>query len=186
MDTYTKIAQAVKAIVGSQKASLFTATVKSVDDTVCTVDVGGMELTDVRLRSVVNNDQGRILATPKVGSTVLVGDLSNGAFTDLAVLRFAEVDKVEITIGDSSITIESGKIEMNGGNNNGLINIADLTEKLNALVDWCANHTHSGVITAVSGGSGAPAVGKSGNTATSTSQPQKFEKSNYEDTTITH
>lgn len=186
MDTYAKIAQKLKEIAGYSAAPLFTATVKSVDDTTCTIDLGGMELTDVRLRSVVNDDKGRLLVTPKVGSRVLVGDLSNGACRDLAVLRFAEVDKVEITIGDSSITIESGKIEMNGGNNDGLINIADLTDKLNALVDWCANHTHSGVVTAVSGGSGAPAVGTIGNTATPTSQPQKFEKTNYEDTTITH
>lgn len=115
MDTYTKIAQAVKAIVGSQKASLFTATVKSVDDTVCTVDVGGMELTDVRLRSVVNNDQGRILVTPKVGSTVLIGDLSNGAFTDLAVLRFAEVDKVEVTIDSKSLVLDKNGVVVNDG-----------------------------------------------------------------------
>lgn len=186
MDTYTKIAQAVKAIVGSQKASLFTATVKSVDDTVCTVDVGGMELTDVRLRSVVNNDQGRILVTPKVGSTVLIGDLSNGACRDLAVLGFSEAEKAEVVIGDSSVTVESGKVELNGGQNDGLVKINALTDKLNALVDWCAGHTHGGVVTAVSGGSGSPAVGTPGNTSAPTSQPDKFDKKNYEDTKITH
>ncbi len=161
------------------------ASVKSVDTAkrTCSIDDDGVVMYGVRLQPITHGTTG-ITIYPKVGAQVLCAKIEEG--DDYMLLHASEVDKVEVAIGQSSITIESDKIELNGGNNDGLIKIADLTSKLNALVDWCANHTHSGVITAVSGGSGAPAVGTPGNTATPTSQPQKFDKSNYEDTAVTH
>ncbi len=115
MDTYAKIAQKLKEIAGHSAAPLFTATIKSVADTTCIIDLGGLELTDVRLRAVVNNDQDRLLITPTVGSRVLVGDLSNGACRDLAVLGYAEVDKLELAIGDKKIAIDKNGVVVNDG-----------------------------------------------------------------------
>ena len=53
-------------------------------------------------------------------------------------------------------------------------------------MDWCKNHTHDGVITAVSGGSGSPATGTPGNTGKPITTPNDFDKSDYEDDKITH
>ena len=96
-----------------------------------------------------------------------------------------EISRLQKTV-DKLPHSEIETIAINGGKNKGLINIEDLTDKLNALVDWCENHTHSGVITAVSGGSGAPAVGTPGNTGKPITAPNTFNQSDYEDDKITH
>ena len=154
----------------SKLSALILAEVKQVDGTTCTVTIDGLELREVRLRAVVNDEESGIVVTPKVGSMVMISDLSNGNMNDWAVMMYSEIETIAI----------------NGGKNKGLINIEDLTDKLNALVDWCENHTHSGVITAVSGGSGAPAVGTNGNTGKPITAPNTFNQSDYEDDKITH
>ena len=153
-------------------AWIFVAEVASVeDDTTCTVRLGsGLELKDVRLRAVVNDEKTGILITPTVGSHVLVADFSGGQLTDMAVLQYSQVDKVTL----------------NGGDLKGLVKIEELTKKLNNLVNWCKNHVHSGVITAVSGGVTEPAVGTPGNSAAPTTSPADFNKDDYEDTAVTH
>ena len=154
----------------SKLSALILAEVKQVDGTTCTVIIDELELREVRLRAVVNDEESGIVVTPKVGSMVMISDLSNGNMNDWAVMMYSEIETIAI----------------NGGKNKGLINIEDLTDKLNALVDWCENHTHSGVITAVSGGSGAPAVGTPGNTGKPITAPNTFNQSDYEDDKITH
>lgn len=154
----------------SKLSALILAEVKQVDGTTCTVIIDELELREVRLRAVVNDEESGIVVTPKVGSMVMISDLSNGNMNDWAVMMYSEIETIAI----------------NGGKNKGLINIEDLTDKLNALVDWCENHTHSGVITAVSGGSGAPAVGTNGNTGKPITAPNTFNQSDYEDDKITH
>lgn len=154
----------------SKLSALILAEVKQVDGTTCIVTIDELELREVRLRAVVNDEESGIVVTPKVGSMVMISDLSNGNMNDWAVMMYSEIETIAI----------------NGGKNKGLINIEDLTDKLNALVDWCENHTHSGVITAVSGGSGAPAVGTNGNTGKPITAPNAFNQSDYEDDKITH
>ena len=140
------------------------------DGMICSVLVDDLELSDVRLRAVINDEESGIIVTPKVGSMVMITDLSHGKMRDWAVVMYSEVENITI----------------NGGKNSGIVNIVALTDKLNALVDWCKTHTHSGVITSVSGGSGAPAVGTTGTTGEPISFPQAFDKSDYEDDKITH
>jgi hypothetical protein len=174
MDIYTRIRKQLQNLCqqGQSSFGLFLAEVVSVEqDTTCTVRLNpSLTLSDVQLRAVVNQETTGILIKPAVGSYVLVADLSGGQYTRLAVVMYSEIDRIEI----------------NGGENNGLVKIQELTDKLNALVDWCKGHTHGGVITAVSGGSGAPAVGTPGNTGKPTSNPDRFDKADYEDDKITH
>ena len=59
-------------------AILFLATIKEVKDAACTIMLEDLELTDVRLRSVLNSEDNKIVITPKKDSTVLVADLSRG------------------------------------------------------------------------------------------------------------
>ena len=117
---------------------------------------------------------------------VLVADLSHGEMRELVIVQYSEVEKIEVCIGDSAIEVSDGDITINGGENNGLVKITELTNKLNELVNAFNNHTHSGVITAVSGGSGAPAIGTPGNTGTPVSTAKTFTKDDYEDTKVTH
>jgi hypothetical protein len=46
---------------------------------------------------------------------------------DLFIVKYSEVDTITI----------------NGGKLGGLIKIEELTKKINDLVSWCKNHTHS-------------------------------------------
>ena len=170
MSVYSDIRNKLQELCQKQTSALILAEVKQVDDTTCTVIIDDLELSDVRLRAVVNEEESGIVVTPKVGSMVMITDLSHGAMRDWAVIMYSEIDNITI----------------NGGKNNGIINIQDLTDKLNALVDWCKNHTHDGVITAVSGGSGLPATGTPGNTGKPITTPNDFDKSDYEDDKITH
>lgn len=145
------------------------------DDTTCTVQVDELRLSGVRLRSVVNKEETGILITPKVGSYVLVTDLSGGNMRVLVVSMYSEVDKITI----------------NGGKNDGLININDLTDKLNKLVgevnalkDKFNGHTHivSGTINLVD----SSCSGNAAAIATKASAATKFNKDDYEDTSIVH
>ena len=152
-------------------SALILAKVKKVDGQTCTVTIDDLELSDVRLRAVVNDEESGILVTPTVGSFVMITDLSNGDKRDWAVVMYSEIDKVEF----------------NGGKKDGLININDLTNKLNNLVDEVNSlkakfNTHTHTVTTT-----APAGEWITKTTTSTaSDATKFNKSDYEDDKITH
>lgn len=180
MSIYSEIAEKIRQMGGNTSAILFLATVKEVKDAACTIMLEDLELTDVRLRSVLNSEDNKILITPKKNSIVLVADLSHGEMRELVVVQYSEVEKMEICIGESTIEVSDGDITINGGENNGLVKIAELTNKLNELVNVFNNHTHS-----VTGNDslGAPIVA---NAMITTSTAPPFAKDDYEDTKVTH
>ena len=171
MDTYGKIKHILQKMCQTPgDSALILAKVKKVDGQTCTVTIDELELADVRLRAVVNDEDSGILVTPTVGSFVMITDLSNGDKRDWAVVMYSEVDKVEF----------------NGGKKDGLININDLTDKLNKLVDEVNalkdkfnGHVHTGT-----GYNGAPLTINA--TTDQASAATKFDKSDYEDDKITH
>ena len=159
MDQYRQLRDSIASLI-PQRAAILQGIVKAVDGITCTVTVGNIDIPGVRLRaSELDNDQ-QLLITPKVGSPVILGSLS-GDLTDLAVLQ---VDQA------ASVTI-------NGGSLGGLINIADLTQRLNDLVQAFNAHTHS-VTVAHPGGTFT--------TLKPTASASAFNRSDYEDTLITH
>ncbi len=125
MDTYAEIARAIKAITGGNGGTaLFTAEVKSVEGETCTVLVGGLEVPDVLLTPADEGADGKLLITPKEGSQVTVADLSGGELRHLAVVHWGEVEKISLT---------ADSIELNGGDNGGLVKIEALTDKINNI-----------------------------------------------------
>lgn len=176
MDPLSEIKESIKKMTSKGGAGIvFTAKVKSVDGETCNVELEGITLTDVRLRAVVNGENSKILVTPKTDSYVLVVDLA-GNLSQLAVVGYSEVEKIEV---------DTDKIIFNGGNNEGLIQIKKLTDKLNELVNKFNQHTHPGQFSGMIGS--IPVSG----TIEATSIPMQipepfFVKSDYEDTKITH
>lgn len=125
MDTYAEIARAIKAITGGNSGTaLFTAEVKSVEGETCTVLVGELEVPDVLLTPADEGADGKLLITPKEGSQVTVADLSGGELRHLAVVHWGEVEKISLT---------ADSIELNGGDNGGLVKIEALTDKINNI-----------------------------------------------------
>ena len=150
-------------------SALVVAKVKNVDGQTCTVTIDELELVDVRLRAVVNDEDSGILVTPKVGSFVMITDLSNGDKRDWAVVMYSEVDKVEF----------------NGGQNGGLINIKDLVSHINTIEDDLNNlKTAMSSWTPVAQDGGAALKGAI--SAWTGQSITKTKKSDIEDDKITH
>jgi hypothetical protein len=94
MDIYGKIKERIRNIAGRGSKGtpeIFTAQVAVVSGETCTVMLDELPVTEVRLRAVVNGRSEKLLVTPKVGSYVLVADLSGGEYRDLA-MRLKELE----------------------------------------------------------------------------------------------
>jgi hypothetical protein len=160
MNEYSKLQEYLRTLTGGKEITIYQGIVKAVNGNLCDVQIGNIVIPDVRLRASEMDDDGQMLVTPKIGSAVTVGSLS-GDLTQLVVLQ---VDHIETII-------------INGGKLGGLINIEQLTDKINELVKTFNNHTHTvtvshpgGTFTTVSPGSSA----------------SSFNKDDYEDETIKH
>lgn len=127
MDQYRELATLIKqASSGGGRVTILQGIVKEVSGITCTVEIGSLTVSDVRLRASEKPEETQILITPAIGSAVILASLS-GDMTNLVVVA---VDVAE------SITINGGKL-------GGLINIEALTSKLNELVHVFNSHTHT-------------------------------------------
>ena len=111
--------------------------VTATDGITCTVKIGDAELEGIRLRASLSEKDRQMLIVPKIGSAVTLGCLT----ADLNNMVVLQVDEVE------SITINGGKL-------GGLVNIKELTNKINEIVDAFNRHTHLIAIGAVETSSG--------------------------------
>lgn len=153
--------------LGHNPSGVFPAKVKEVSDEVIDVIAfDGTEYLDVQLKAAINGNGGMIIK-PVVGSMVLVERIDNS--NRLFVTMFSEIQEIVFNQGE-----------------NGMVIIDKLTGKLNELVKAFNSHVHSGVITAVSGGSGTPAVGTPGSSAKPTTEASEFKQDDYEDKKIKH
>ena len=105
MDTYGKIKQKIQNIAGDKSSitCIQSAEILSVKGETCTVKIDTLTVEDVRLRAVINGNNEKILITPKVGSYVLVADLSGGNHRDMAVVSFSEVENINVEAGGENI-----------------------------------------------------------------------------------
>lgn len=165
----------IRAIAGQDGMGglVFVGKVESVDGDSCTVSVGALELTDVRLTAATDGEDGKMLLTPKEGSMVLVADLGQGTRRDLAVVGYTHIEKIEATCS---------QITLNGGDLGGLVKIEKLTEKINGLVQAFNSHTHTVSGSAQMGNTQLPVTA----TAAAGNWAQELNKNDYEDTKIKH
>lgn len=179
MSVYSEIREKLEGFKasggGANIGGLMIAEVKSVEGDTCTIAVDDdLDLSDVRLRVVGDdNTSSKMLLTPKIGSFVLVADLSGGDLSDMAVIMFSEVTDVMF----------------NGGNNGGLINIESLTAKINnlvgsvnSLVNAFNSHTHTVSTT----GSATAQSGTAAPTETQVQTADQLNQAEFEDTKIKH
>ncbi len=179
MDIYSKIKESIKEMGGTILPGLKIAKVVSCSGYTCTVQIDSLQLKDVRLRAVINNNEDKVLLTPKTGSYVLVYDMSGGKMRDLVVMSCSEIEKIEIKTENTTVNIDKNGVMINGGNLGGLVKIEELTNKLNALVNAFNTHTHI-----VSGTAGEMPV--TGTAFIVESKASVFNKNDYEDTKVKH
>lgn len=161
MDEYRKLQENLKRASGNGRTiSIYQGIVRSVTDNLCEVTVGGITIPGVRLKASEMDDDGKMLITPKIGSAVTIGSLSG----DLAELVVLQVDHIETMV-------------INGGKLGGLINIEQLTDKINELVEAFNAHTHQVTVSHPGG---------TFTTVKPTSSAKSFKKDDYEDVKIKH
>lgn len=186
--------------------------VKKVDEELrtCDVQIEGILFEGVLLYAVEKSDLKGFVALPTLGSTVIVTTGAGGK--RLFVAMFSEIDKVIFTAGDkvtfacdgsaaeytndkihikatgSQIEVEADKFVFNGGDNKGLVNIEQITGKINELIDAFNSHTHSIP-------SGTVIVAGSATTQNNpgpvevpppSAKHTKVKRGDYEDTKVTH
>lgn len=88
---------------------------------------------DVQIAGVLLNSEPNAGFTliPAVDSTVIVAvsDFDNLPF----VLMFEEIDKVLITIGNTTLVVQDGLTTFNGGGNDGLILVNPMVSRMNKI-----------------------------------------------------
>lgn len=170
MEIASEIARQLRKLTSAPDL-LHVAEVVKVEGETCTVDLGGLELSGVRLRAVADGSDTGLLLSPKVGSYVLVADLSDGALRQLAVIAYSEVDTISI----------------HGGDKGGLVNIENLKNNLDSLRRY-VEALKSAVATGLNGvGTSTEASGQAGATAFNSAMAgHSINFENMEDTTIKH
>lgn len=159
MDPYKELQQRLSGLHRTP-STLMVGRMVRIEGEEAVVRMGSTEVT-ARLRATSLPNESQLLITPAVDSAVVLGSLS-GDLTELVVLAVDKADRIEFT----------GEVVLNGGEKGGIINVADLTAKLNQLVDDFNKHTH---------------IGNMG-TATTIPTPllAKFMRGDYEDERIKH
>lgn len=159
MDPYKELQQRLSGLHRTP-STLMVGRVVRIDGEEAVVKMGSTEVA-ARLRATQLPNDAKLLITPAVDSAVVLGSLS-GDFTELVVLAVDKADRIDFT----------GEVVLNGGGKGGIINVADLTAKLNRLVEDFNKHTH---------------IGNMG-TATTIPTPllAKFRREDYEDDHIQH
>lgn len=166
-----EIRSVIRKIAGIDNEGLifFNAEVVSVDSETCTVKRNNINHTDVRLAAVIDGNTKNLLVKPKVGSMVLIADLSEGDLRDLAVVAWSEVDSISCKTGSISIDVTGREIKFNDG--------TEGMAKLSQLISWMQNvKTDLTTISTALNTLGAPIL-------VTTPTPVQ---SDYEDTKIKH
>lgn len=128
MDKSKEIKEAIKSIVGVPGMMFVMGKVESVGDETCSVKIADrLVINDVRLNASADGNADNILIKPKVGSMVLMADLSGGELRSLVVISFSALDSMTVRF--------DGEVVINGGENEGLVKVKELTDKLNAIIN---------------------------------------------------
>lgn len=178
---FEMLMRAMKAAAGGDGTRVHVGAVKEVDEKewTCVVEREDMpELHDVRLNAVIDEGvKDRFVVVPAVGSYVLV--LTMGEATEGLVVAMSKIDKVMIQTGAVGVNVSSEGVVMNGGELGGLIDIAKLTDKVNALVEAFNGHTHQVNTT-------GSASSQAGTASAVASKAAKLKRGDYEDVNVMH
>lgn len=97
----------------------------------CNIDIDGTTLSGVLLQPVIDNSTG-IAIFPQVGAQAIC--LYNAEWDGWVLLQASDIDHIDISVGDTSLSVSTNGIVINNGNNGGLVNINTLKDAFNAVV----------------------------------------------------
>jgi len=126
MDRSKEIKEAIKSIAGVPGMMFVMGKVESVGDETCSVKIADrIVINDVRLNASADGNADNILIKPTVGSMVLMADLSGGELRSLVVISFSALESMTVKF--------EGDVVINGGENEGLVKVVPLKDRLNAI-----------------------------------------------------
>lgn len=131
MDPFKQLADRLNELRPTTQVLIY-GIVHSVSGLTCSVMVGSQLIEDVSLRATATEKEGHYIVIPKVGTAVLLANI-NGDLSRLVVLAVDVADRIEMT----------GEVRYNDGQLGGLVNIKELTNKINELVQAFNSHTHT-------------------------------------------
>lgn len=172
-----------------QAALVAVGTVQNIDEQnrSCEIKIDDdLTLFNCRLNAVLDSYQNHLLIVPKDQSAVAFVCV-DGKPTDPLIIAYSEIDKLLLQIENTTLNIDKDKIEINGGDNKGLINIEDLKNNLDQLKNY-VEALNTAVSTGLSAiGESTAASGTAGKTAYTTAMTGKsINFQDMEDTKITH
>ena len=124
LNTLDILNQIIDKRMSSQEVYSVIGIVSNVDETARTCDItpiDGAKVTSVKLQASISQSNGFVMI-PTDGSYAICTFISN---TEGFVSIMSQIDK---------IVIDTDLVQFNGGSNEGIVNINDLTSKLNSLI----------------------------------------------------
>ncbi len=177
MNNLSKIKESIQSIAGRNTIDdcYVVGEVTEADGTTCSVKINEtLTLTDVLCVAADDGDNDNIKIKPAIGSKVLMADLSGGTLRQMVVVAYTQIAELEMPKIDNII--------INGGGKGAIINIEDLTSKINEVIDVLNelinsynSHTHS-----------VPSFGTSGTAVPSSKNAKTLCISDFADNTIKH
>jgi len=142
MDKSSQIQAALRKAVGFSPNEPFRGIVTSVDGQTCKIRIAsGLEVSDVKLKAIIDDSQDYYMITPEIGSNVLMisGD---GTLRDLTVLKVDKVAKFEFRKGDLEFIVDSGDNKV--GLKNGEASLKELFQSLADIIKQLKVFTPAG------------------------------------------
>ena len=110
MDRSKEIKEAIRSIAGVPGMMFVMGKVESVGDETCSVKIADrLVINDVRLNASADGNADNILIKPKVGSMVMMADLSGGELRSLVVISFSALNSMTVRF-DGEVVINGGEI----------------------------------------------------------------------------
>ncbi|PCH69391.1 MAG: hypothetical protein COC06_07540 [Bacteroidales bacterium] len=127
----------VELIVSSKfQSQVFVGKVKEVDKTnnTCTIERENRpELFEVRLNAVVDQLSDKLIIYPKTGSYVLCC-LIEGDQTEAAIIKYSEIDSLEISQATIKVTLDQEGITMEGHDENLKKVLSDFISEVSKII----------------------------------------------------
>ena len=112
----------------------FSAEIVSVnrDNGSCIVKSRGLEYTDVRLSSIIDENKNKIYLFPKEGSSVLVSKINNDIHA-LYIEAYSEIEEYYLKIDDSEFNVDQSGILIKKGEENLQLLMLDLIKAIKQM-----------------------------------------------------
>lgn len=144
-DKIKKLKEQIRGIVGANPNLPLDGVVKSVSGDVCSVEIEGLELSDVRLKTTADG-KDNLLIVPKVGSRVLMLS-ADGSVDNLTVIKCDAASKIIYNENGLEVEIDS---------ETGKVKLSNSTTTLKDLFDQIADILKTLKVFTPSGPSGTP------------------------------